>query len=590
MDERRGLLARLRLTGSFALRWYREVIADLLPSGIRRGLTALAAATYRKVLGSRLDGGSGTPRLSTKQFTRFELSAEEVVYTSVFNPHDGRKNWHDLVTAFCTALSTRDDATLILKFVHHDCTTALAELAALLARLRSHRCRVIAVTGYLDNASYRSLVERTTFVANCSLSEGQCLPLMEFMSGGKPAIATENTAMAEYIGSDVAFVVGSSPEPCGWPHDVRNVFRAHRYRVDWQSLVCAFRRSYAVAKEEPALYAAMAQRASARLRDHCSEGVALEALSQFLGLKEDHTIRTHSSAPGGPAVMTDDVLPRLAAAGYFSGAVLPKLESDYEEFDPSRDHDARQLVEKFGIVVRGDALSTNRVYLHKGCGRLAYASTFTFHGGGNVVVLGELNGFHGSLTFEGRDNVVALMGHHRRLALDATLYQGDTLVCGRGVFAWGLRVWVQGGTTCTIGDDCLLSENISIRTTDHHSIIDLKTQRSTNVPADIDIGRHVWIGPNCVVNKGVKIGDGSILATNTVVTGSIPSTELWGGIPARQIRKDVSWVRSFPPDQAEVGALFRVLDSASIAAFGKGGAELRTGPLVSIAEQDDASA
>src|SRR5207253_6814427 len=46
---------------------------------------------------------------------RVETLVDGVVYVSVFNPKDGRKNWHQLITAFCWAFREIDDATLVLK-------------------------------------------------------------------------------------------------------------------------------------------------------------------------------------------------------------------------------------------------------------------------------------------------------------------------------------------------------------------------------------------------------------------------------------------------------------------------------------------
>ena len=38
-----------------------------------------------------------------------ELSLDGVIYTSVFNPYDGRKNWRDMIGAFCATF--RDSPT-----------------------------------------------------------------------------------------------------------------------------------------------------------------------------------------------------------------------------------------------------------------------------------------------------------------------------------------------------------------------------------------------------------------------------------------------------------------------------------------------
>lgn len=49
---------------------------------------------------------------------------------------------------------------------------------------------------------------------------------------------------------------------------------------------------------------------------------------------------------------------------------------------------------------------------------------------------------------------------------------------------------------------------------------------------DTVIGNDVWIGQNVTVMPGVHIGDGAIIAANSVVSKDIPLTILQAGIPA----------------------------------------------------------
>lgn len=54
--------------------------------------------------------------------------------------------------------------------------------------------------------------------------------------------------------------------------------------------------------------------------------------------------------------------------------------------------------------------------------------------------------------------------------------------------------------------------------------------------AKITIGSDVWIGDGAFISRGVKVGDGAIIAAKTVVTRDVEPYAIVGGIPARKIR------------------------------------------------------
>ncbi|SNY45717.1 hypothetical protein SAMN05660659_05042 [Pseudomonas sp. LAMO17WK12:I6] len=211
-----------------------------------------------------------------------ELLLDGVVYTSVFNPGDGRKNWEDMLSAFCVTFREVEDATLVLKLTHHDAEEALSDILHHLYKNQSYRCRIVLIYGYLADADYERLVQATRYVVNTSYGEGQCLPLMEFMSCGKPAVAPRTTAMIDYLSADNAFLIDSTDELTAWPHDPRKAFRTLRYVTNWTSLCTAYRASYAVAKDDPQRYAQMAAQAVSSLQDFCSQAVAEQRLQVFL--------------------------------------------------------------------------------------------------------------------------------------------------------------------------------------------------------------------------------------------------------------------------------------------------------------------
>lgn len=87
----------------------------------------------------------------------------------------------------------------------------------------------------------------------------------------------------------------------------------------------------------------------------------------------------------------------------------------------------------------------------------------------------------------------------------------------------------------------MFSYNIELRTGDSHSIIDLETNKRINFAEDIVIGNYVWIGAHCIILKGVEIGDNCIVGTNSIITKSICQNSLSVGIPAKIVKRNVTW-------------------------------------------------
>jgi glycosyltransferase involved in cell wall biosynthesis len=206
------------------------------------------------------------------------------VYTSVLTPSDGRKNWADILTAFVWALRDAEDAVLIFKMGGGEQIWHHQRMVELLSRLSPFKCRILVIHGYLGPGEYENLITHTDFYVNASLCEGLCMPLMEYMSCGIPAIAPAHTAMADYVSPDNAFVIGSGDgAPMVWPYGDLQHTRTTRPRIDWESLMDAFRDSYRMAKTDRAGYMAMSSRAAISMRDYCGNEAVKTRLADFLG-------------------------------------------------------------------------------------------------------------------------------------------------------------------------------------------------------------------------------------------------------------------------------------------------------------------
>jgi len=98
-----------------------------------------------------------------------------------------------------------------------------------------------------------------------------------------------------------------------------------------------------------------------------------------------------------------------------------------------------------------------------------------------------------------------------------------------------LVIYGHGGVE--IGDDCLLSMNVVILSSNHQI-----PNRERHIRWEQDqlrptqIGKDVWIGANAVILGGVTIGDGCVVAAGAVVTKDLPAYSVAMGVPAKVVR------------------------------------------------------
>lgn len=96
-----------------------------------------------------------------------------------------------------------------------------------------------------------------------------------------------------------------------------------------------------------------------------------------------------------------------------------------------------------------------------------------------------------------------------------------------------LSGWTSG---INIGDDVMIAPNCVVVAFNHgFKDIDVPMIRQPWTGEPITIEDDVWIGANCTITTGVRIGKGSIIAANAAVTKDIPAYSIAGGVPAKII-------------------------------------------------------
>ncbi len=89
-----------------------------------------------------------------------------------------------------------------------------------------------------------------------------------------------------------------------------------------------------------------------------------------------------------------------------------------------------------------------------------------------------------------------------------------------------------------IGNDVALGAGCRIFDTDFHSIDFAERKADTNIPSKpVEIKDKAFIGSNALIMKGVTIGEGAVIGAHAVVTKNVGDYEIWGGNPAKCIKK-----------------------------------------------------
>jgi acetyltransferase-like isoleucine patch superfamily enzyme len=174
----------------------------------------------------------------------------------------------------------------------------------------------------------------------------------------------------------------------------------------------------------------------------------------------------------------------------------------------------------------------------------------------------------------------------RRWKTDGLLFLGRRLelqIAPRGRVEFGRFVWIGDGTKircheglveigaktvmgqeCTIsayqhvriGEQCVIADRAMFIDFDHGVVeVDRPIRKQGIYKRDVEVGSNVWIGYGACILRGVRVGDNSVIGTNSVVTKDVPANAVVAGMPARVIRmreapREMRWARPVEPDPA----------------------------------------
>lgn len=137
-------------------------------------------------------------------------------------------------------------------------------------------------------------------------------------------------------------------------------------------------------------------------------------------------------------------------------------------------------------------------------------------------------------------------------------YRRHRITIGDNVFIWHHTI-LDGTGTLEIGEGCQIGAYVGIFTHSSHVAIRLYGDKFLDVPspekkgfivAPVRIGRYTFIASGSKILHGVTIGEGCIIAANTIVKKDIPDFSIVSGYDGNIVgdtrKVDKAFLRSHP--------------------------------------------
>lgn len=144
-----------------------------------------------------------------------------------------------------------------------------------------------------------------------------------------------------------------------------------------------------------------------------------------------------------------------------------------------------------------------------------------------------------------------------RLFYTKDFFKETKFIIGNYTYGKPNVIFKNNETNLHIGKFCSIANNVTIFLGGNHRTDFVTTYPFNSIPTndfdnfkhleghpatkgDVKIGNDVWIGLNSVILSGVTIDDGAVIAANSVITKNVGAYEIWGGNPAKFIKKRFS--------------------------------------------------
>lgn len=184
-------------------------------------------------------------------------------------------------------------------------------------------------------------------------------------------------------------------------------------------------------------------------------------------------------------------------------------------------------------IAKGNTLKYNgALLLHTSIKCKGKNNHIEFSGGG--IIKTKINGDNNKLII-GNNSFIQDANFNFEDSGNLVSIGSDTRMCGK------INIAAVESSSIYIGDNCLFSAEIEIRTSDSHAIYDMSGHR-INSAKNIKIGNYVWVGQRVFILKGAQIGNGSVVGAAALVNKKFEEERcIIAGNPAHIVKKNILW-------------------------------------------------
>jgi acetyltransferase-like isoleucine patch superfamily enzyme len=191
-------------------------------------------------------------------------------------------------------------------------------------------------------------------------------------------------------------------------------------------------------------------------------------------------------------------------------------------------------------------------------------SIFTIRGTGNTIIKSKNTVLFVKWDIDGDNNIIEMKDCYLKNVTIKIRGNGHRISISDGVCIYGGILWMEdlnneiiikentsiqnahiavteNHRKLIIGRNCMIAEEVIIRTGDSHPIIDLDTNTIINRGKDVIIEDHVWVGTRSQILKGSILKENSVIGAGSIVTKLVDANTIVAGNPARVIKQKINW-------------------------------------------------